>query len=181
MPIELSIDPLPIWIAAALTAVLFAHAALAKFADLALLQQHLFTYGVPYRALGVAASLLPTIELAAAALTLTPLRPLGAAFAAALLLCYAAAMAWHCTRGHRLDCGCGGDALQVSWALVARNLLLAALAAVATLPPAPRAMPLADFAVVAAAVMLGVVLYAAFNQVLRHLDNAQARRSLGKA
>ena len=37
-------------------------------------------------------------------------------------------MAWHRAHGSRLDCGCGGEPLPVSWVLVARNGVLAALA-----------------------------------------------------
>ena len=42
-----TLDPLPLWIAAALTATLLAHAALAKFSDLALFEQHLAAYRMP--------------------------------------------------------------------------------------------------------------------------------------
>lgn len=172
-------DPLVGWIAAAAVAALFAHAALAKFADLALLAQHLAAYRVPYRALAPLSRLLPAAELVAALLLLSPLRVAGALLAVVLLLAYAAAMGWQRAHGRRLDCGCGGEPLPVSWALVARNAVLGGLAAVAALPVAERALSLADFFVVAAAVLLGTVLYAAFNQVLRQLD-VQARRPLGR-
>jgi hypothetical protein len=58
--------------------------------------------------------------------------------------------------------------------------VLAAIAALAALPVAERALSPAEFFVVAAAVLLGTVLYAAFNQVLRQSDAAQARRPLGR-
>lgn len=173
------IDPLLLWIAAALSAALLAHAALAKFADLALLEQHLAAYGVPARLQPLAQLLLPSLELLAAVLILTPLREIGAALAMALLLAYAAAMAWHRARGHRLDCGCGGEALPVSWLLVLRNVGLAALAGLPMLPDSRRELGLAEFAVIAAALLLSTVLYAAFNQVLRHLDAARTRPFLG--
>lgn len=180
-PSPLLLDPLALGIAAALTAALLAHAALAKFADLALLEQHLSAYGLPFALLGAAARLLPAAELLAAVLVLSPLREAGAALAAALLLAYAGAMAWHRARGHVLDCGCGGQPLPVSWALVLRNLVLAAIAALPLAPAAPRPMGLGDFAVIAAAVLLGTVLYAGFNQILRHLPPARARQSLWSA
>lgn len=165
---DLSLDPLPIWIAAALLATLFAHAALAKLADLALLEQHLWVYGVPQPLLPAARRALPLAETLAALLLLTPWRAVGATLAALLLLAYAAAMAYHRWQRHTLDCGCGGEPLPVSWALVARNLGLAALALLAAWPPGERPLGLGDFAVVAAAVALATLLYAAFNQVLRH-------------
>lgn len=178
MPSAFVMDPLAVWIAAALLSALFAHAALAKLADRALLEQHLAAYGLPWSALPVATWALPGVELTAAVLVLTPLRALGAGLCAALLLGYAGVMAWHRAHGHRLDCGCGGEPLPVSWALVTRNLVLAVVAAVAALPVTGRAMPLPEFALVAGAVLLGTVLYAAFHQVLRHLDATQSRPSL---
>jgi uncharacterized membrane protein YphA (DoxX/SURF4 family) len=176
-----TVDPLVAWIAAAAIAALFAHAALTKFADLALLEQHMAAYRVPYRLLAPLTRALPAAELLAALLLLlSPLRAAGALLAAVLLLGYAAAMGWQRAHGRRLDCGCGGPPLPVSWALVARNAVLAAFAAVAALPVAERALSPAEFFVVAAAVLLGTVLYAAFNQVLRQSDAVQARRPLGR-
>lgn len=174
------IDPLMAWIAAAAIAALFAHAALTKFAGLALLEQHLAAYRVPYRLLGGLSRALPAAELLAALMLLSPLRVAGALLAAVLLLAYAAAMGWQRAHGRRLDCGCGGPPLPVSWALVARNAVLAATAALAALPVAERALSPAEFFVVAAAVLMGTVLYAAFNQVLRQSDAVQARRPLGR-
>ena len=163
-----ALDPLAVWIAAAALAALFAHAALSKWADLPLHEQQLAAYGVPLALLTRAARLQPVLELLAAGLLLSPLRAFGAALAAALLLAYAGAMAWHCWYGHELDCGCGGEPMPVSWALVLRNIALAALAGLAAAPPSGRALSVADFAVLAAALALATLLYAAFNQVLRH-------------
>jgi hypothetical protein len=174
------IDPLVAWIAAAAIAALLAHAALAKFADFAMVEQHLAAYGVPYRLLGLLSRALPATELLAPLLLLSPLRTAGAVLAAVLLLAYAAAMGWQRAHGRRLDCGCGGAPLPVSWALVARNAVLGGIAALAALPVGERALAPAEIFVVAAAVLLAAVLYAAFNQVLRHLDAAQVRRPLGR-
>ena len=178
MPADFTLDPLPLWIAAAMIATLLAHAALAKFADLALLEQHLSVYGVPQALLPAATRAVPLVELLAAVLLLTPWRALGATLAAALLLGYAAVMGWHRALGHELDCGCGGEPLPVSWALVARNAVLAAVALLATAPMGARAMGLGDFAVVVAALALATLLYAAFNEVLRH--QAGPHHALGR-
>ena len=167
MPID-AFDPLAPWIARALLATLFALAALAKASDLALFEQQLATYRVPPALLPLATRALPALELTAAALLLSPWRGAGAALAVALLVVYGGAMAWHRLHGRELDCGCGGEPLAVSWPLVARNALLGALALLAAAPVAPRALGLADFGVVAAALLVGALPYAAFHQVLRH-------------
>jgi Methylamine utilisation protein MauE len=168
MAVSFVFDPLPVWIAVALIATLLAHAALAKFADLALFEQHLAAYRVPQALRPFALRALPALELGIAALLLSPWRAVGAALAGALLCAYGAAMAWHRLQGHALDCGCGGEPLPVSWPLVVRNALLALLALAAAGAMTARAMGLADFAVVAASVVLATLLYAAFHQVLRH-------------
>lgn len=170
-----AIDPLLIWIALACTATLFAHAALAKVMDRALFEQHLAAYGVPHKLLGAASRAVPALEALAALLLFTPWRTAGAALAVALLLLYAAAMALHVARGRTPDCGCGGEPLPVSWALVARNALLALVAALAAAPMAARAMGLGDFLVVAAALLLATLLYAAWHQVLRLRARRTAR------
>jgi hypothetical protein len=173
---SLAVDPLLLWIARAAVAVLLAHAALAKLGDRPLFEQHLAAYKVPHNLLPALAWLLPLLEGAAAVLLLTPWRETGALLAAALLALYAAAMAQARAQGRELDCGCGGEPLPVSWALVARNAVLVALALFAAAPAAARALGWQDFLVVAAAVLLATLLYAALNQVLRHQAAAGARR-----
>lgn len=175
-------DPLIVWIAVAGLATLFAQAAVTKVTDLGLFEQHLAAYGVPHPLLGAAARLVPALEVGAALLLLVPpLRAAGATLAAGLLLAYAAAMAWHRAQGHALDCGCGGDPLPLSWALVLRNLVLATGAAVAAAPMSARALGLGDFAVIAAAVVLGTLLYAALHQVLRHRAGLRARTAFRRS
>jgi len=162
-----AVDPLFIVIAVALIAALLIHAAATKLADRVLFEQHLAAYGVS-PALQLAASwLLPIAEAAAVVAMLTPWRGAGAAVALGLLLLYAAVMAWHLARGHRPDCGCGGEPIRLSWWLVARNLFLASIAAIASLPATDRPLGVADFGVAAAALMLAACLYAALHQVLR--------------
>lgn len=161
------LDPLPAWIAAAAIASLFAQAAVSKFTDLALLEQHLFAYGLPQRGLALAARLLPAAELSLALALLTPWRSAAALAAAAVLLVYAALMGHHRWHGHRLDCGCGGEPLAVSWPLVARNLALTGLALLAAMPTTARTLGLVDLALVLASLALATLLYAAFHQILR--------------
>ncbi|MFO1218214.1 MAG: MauE/DoxX family redox-associated membrane protein [Burkholderiaceae bacterium] len=169
-----SFDPLPLWIARACLATLFAHAALAKWGDAALFEQHLAAYRVRAGLAPLLRVALPTAEALAAVLLLTPWRAGGAVLAAALLLTYGAAMAWHLAHDRVLDCGCGGEPLPVSWALVARNAALVGMAALAAAPATARAMGMADFMVVAASVLLATLLYAALHQVLRHVARPAA-------
>lgn len=173
MLIDLALDPLPVWIARACIGALFAQAALAKFSDAALFEQHLAAYGVPAGALALGVRLVPGLELLAAVLVLSPWVTVGATLAAALLLGYAAAMALHRVRGTEIDCGCGGEPLPVSWVLVARNVALAAVAGIAGAAMLPRAMGGADFLVVVASVLLAALLYAALHQVLRAARRAR--------
>jgi hypothetical protein len=172
-------DPLVMWLAAAWLAVLFAHAAVAKLVDRPLFEQHIAAYHVPFALLPLAVWAVPLAELAAAALLLSPWRSLGALLAAGLLLTYAGAMAVHKLQGRALDCGCGGEPLPVSWALVGRNVALALLAPMAAGSGAiaeARALGLGDFAVVAASLPVAALLYAAFNQLLRHQVGERMRR-----
>lgn len=161
-------DTVPIAMAAAALALLMLHAAWAKLADRATFAGHLAAYGVPGTAIGALAVALPALEATAGLLLATPWRAAGAALAALLLVTYAAAMAWQLARGRRPDCGCGGAPLQVSWALVGRNLVLAMVAAPAATPAVLSSLTLAEGALVAAATVLASLLYAAFNQLLRH-------------
>jgi hypothetical protein len=170
-----TLDPLPVWIAVAGIATLLAHAALAKAADRPLLEQQLAAYGVPAALQAPATVALPAAEALAALLLLTPWRSAGAALAAALLLAYGAAMAWQRLHGRSPDCGCGGEPMPVSWPLVARNAALALVALAAGAPTTGRPMTLSDFAVVAVALVIGTLLYAALHQVLRLTGGAPAR------
>lgn len=161
-------DPLLALIAMACTVVLLLHAAAAKLIDRAGFRRHLDDYRVPDALADLLSWALPAAEAALAIGLVTPARAWAAWAAAAWLAMYAGAMAWQLIQGRRLDCGCGGAPLQVSWWLVARNMVLSALAAFGGADPGlARALGPADLAVAAAAVLLATLLYAAFNQCLR--------------
>jgi uncharacterized protein (DUF697 family) len=170
----ITVDPLWAAICAAWTAVLMLHAAAAKFADLSQFERHLAAYRVPGALLPALARVLPAAEALAVALMVSPWRGAGAVLAATLLAVYAAAMAWQRLQRRVLDCGCGGAPLPVSWALVARNVVLALVALGATPAVAARPLGVADALVVVAAVLLGTLLYAAFGQVLRQSAAGEA-------
>jgi hypothetical protein len=88
---------------------------------------------------------------------------------AALLLVYAAAMAVNIVRGRtHIDCGClgfGTSRASLGWELVARNMLLAAVAlAAAALPVAPRALGAIDAISGIGAIVAFALLYFGFGQ-----------------
>jgi hypothetical protein len=165
-------DPLVIGIATAWLAVLMLHAAQSKARDRLLLVQHLSAYRVPDAWLTPLSVLVPLSELLCGVGLLSPWRTWGAVACAAMLVLYAGAMAWHLRAGRQLDCGCGGEPLPLSWALVVRNLLLALLCWPASWPMAARELRWVDQAVILGAVILGALLWAVFHQVLR-----QSRRA----
>lgn len=124
--------------------------------------------------LGPVALLLPLLEAALALAWLAgTARGVVAAATAGLLLLYAAAMAVNLWRGRAdIDCGCGlgagRGAGRLSWWLVARNALLAAVAAAAALPVAPRASARFEPVVLVLAILAAVLLYAGASQLLRN-------------
>jgi hypothetical protein len=168
------IDPLWLMLACGALVILFVHAAAAKLMDRSLFEQHLAAYGVPDTLLPAAVIGLPLLEALAAAGLVTPWRAEAAALAAALLALYAGAMAWHRLHGRRLDCGCGGAPLPLSWALVARNAVLIGLCAVSALPALSREIGAADVATALAGLTLACVLHVALHQLLRHSAAAAA-------
>lgn len=165
----LMLDPLAVWIPAAWLATLLMHAGLVKNWDRTLFAQHLSAYRVPDVWLTPLSWALPLTEVGLGLLLLSPWRAWGAAGASALLLLYAGTMAWHRRAGRRLDCGCGGEPLPLSWALVCRNLGLVLLCLPASAALVHRDMHLADYGVTLGAVLLGTLLWAAFHQVLRQI------------
>ena len=100
------------------------------------------------------------------------LMPIGRNFALAgsalVLVLYAGAIAVNLVRGRRfIDCGCSGFAGQQPlgvW-LVVRNLLLALMAYIATLPVQGRVLVWFDAVAVSAAVCVSAFLYAAINRL----------------
>ena len=93
---------------------------------------------------------------------------------AALLALYAAAIAINLWRGRvHISCGCGfggasGTDQQLSWWLVARNVLLGAVAMLAALPAASRELGFYDWLTVVLALAACGTLYAGASQLLRN-------------
>lgn len=120
---------MPALAVAAFVALLMLRAAVHKAVDLARFEGVLDDYDlVPAPLLKALRATTPALEILAAALLASGIvAPAGAALAAALLVAYAGAMGVNLLRGRtEIDCGCGGPGQPIGWALVVRNLALAA-------------------------------------------------------
>lgn len=147
--------------------LVFLQAALAKLRHREILSGVIANYRLlPAALVGPAAMLLAPAELAVAIGLLLGGQALAAAVAIALLVIFAAAMAINITRGRReIDCGCGRSQLRqpLSWLLVTRNLLLAALLVPRLLPGA--ASTYADLAIALAGGLAVFVIVQLFNAI----------------
>jgi hypothetical protein len=165
------LNPLLVLLIALSLALLFAHAGWLKRADGSRFTAQLAAYRLlSARWLPLVAAALPVLELSVALLLLWPATRAAAGTCAALLLAvYALAIGINLRRGRAaIDCGCGGPPQPLSWWLVLRNLLLAAVALLLSLPAAPRALAAGDFALLAALCVLLLLAWAAAGQLLRN-------------
>lgn len=162
-------DPVIVHAAAAAVGIILIVGALAKLRDLELFRYAVDNYGL----LGGAAAALfarafPVLELLAG-LALIPdaTRSFGVLLALAVLAVATGAVALALLRGAgRIECGCGNDNQRISWALVGRNLGLAAVTALAAAEELPRKLGPVDYCSVAGAILALLVVYAAANQLL---------------
>jgi hypothetical protein len=179
------IDPVLSHVAAASVALVLVLAALAKLKDVELFGHALAAYELlPERWLPWVARALPLLELAAG-LLLLPLatRPLGAALALAALGLATLALLLALRAGRTdIDCGCGGasdgQGPSPSPALVLRNCVLLALAALALVPAGPRATTALDVFAALAAALFTLGLYATTNQLLANRPRLHRLRAL---
>ena len=144
--------------AAFFLALLLLRAAVHKLGDRPRFEGILADYAIlPERTLTAAAIAIPILEIAASILLIVPsTRTLGATLTGTLLGLYALAMGIVLARGHHLiDCGCGDTPEPVGWVLVARNVALVALAALAATGLAAGRTSLAEDA---AALAIGLLL-----------------------
>ena len=174
----LALDPVFAWVARLALALLFAHAAWHKARDLQAFRAALAGYRLlPERAVGAAALALVGLELATAAALLASRA--GGALALALLGAYTLAIALNLARGRReIDCGCFGPAARqpLSGALVARNLVLLASAALALAPTSARAPHWSDALSVAGGVAFAALAFAAQGALLANAPRLRALR-----
>lgn len=165
-------------LAAALTvfiSLIFARAAWHKLGEFTEFTGFVADYKlVPDRLVVPASWAIVGAETAAVALQLVPSgRLFGLAIAVLMLLAYAGAMAVNIRRGRTaIECGCGGAVQPLSWALVARNAILAAMGLAAmALPLGPL-----DAADAVGAIAAGFALWVGFLLLEQILSNASIAR-----
>ncbi|WP_421846837.1 MauE/DoxX family redox-associated membrane protein [Novosphingobium sp.] len=150
-------------------ALVFFQAAIPKFQHRDLLAGVVANYRLlPAGLVGPVARMLPLAEMGAAVSLLLIHHGLGAAPAFALLLVFAAAMAINLMRGRsQIDCGCGRSQLRqpLSWLLVARNLVLAALLLPRLVQPQFRLNSITDLAIAMAGGLAVFVIVQLFNAI----------------
>ncbi|MDM0111445.1 MauE/DoxX family redox-associated membrane protein [Variovorax sp. J22R133] len=137
----MTFDPVLVHAAAGTMACIFLLGAMAKLWDIPLFMALMENYGLlPRWLLKPVAWLLPLCEATAGVLLLpVGTRFAGACLALVLLAIVSGAVAINLVRGQRrIDCGCGGDSLELSEGLLARNAALAVLLIVAMQSPAAR-------------------------------------------
>jgi hypothetical protein len=151
-----------------LLGLIFLGSAASKVLDPGRLPRVIRSYALlPERAIKPAAVALTIAELGLGVALLGGWRSsLVGACAAGLLLVFAAAIAVNAVRRTTIDCGCGGweGPIPVGWPMVARNLLLASVAAVVAADP-PESLPsllrqdrVEGSAVIAFALCAGLIL-----------------------
>jgi hypothetical protein len=163
------LDPVASIVIALGGALLFAWAAAHKLRTHEVFAATVADYQLlPPRLIGVVAAVLIAVELAIAASLLWPAtRAPGAAAGAALLVVYALAIGINLARGRRdIDCGCGLRPSAIGSRMVARNLIMAAVLCLLLLPQTHRVLGFADLATIAGTLIIGVLLYAAIEQLL---------------
>jgi len=154
---------------------------------------HKLTARVEFEATVTEYHILPARWSAAAAVALLVLEALtlvaiiapayrqqGAVRAAGLFALYSIAIGINLARGReRIDCGCGGVGQQLSWFLIARNLLLIAGCICIVTCDVPAMLGLAECAAAAGLVPLLWLVLALFDRILgnRSHERATSRRA----
>ena len=153
----LAVDPFVQLTATGALAIVFARAIVEKTSNFVVYAATLRDYRlVPEAIAPFVAVCLFVAEIGTVALLVWPeTRAWGAMLATALLALYALAMSLALMAGRtEIECGCGGDGQMVSWALVARNVALMAMAALVLAPEASRDLTWFDHAQIVCAILL---------------------------
>jgi hypothetical protein len=177
----MALDPAIGWTVVVLLAGVFGAAGTTKLRALDAFVGVVHNYRVVPEALErPVAYALPAIELTIAAGVLLPAGRAPAAISAAVLLAlFAAAMAVNLARGRRdIDCGCFMTVLRqrLSWPLVLRNLLLAALALLVVPGMAARGLGWLDLVTVGCASAALLSVYAAASRLFGTGPSTRAAR-----
>ncbi|MCC7546692.1 MAG: hypothetical protein IT532_02895 [Burkholderiales bacterium] len=135
---------------------------------------------LPTALVPLAARVLPVVEVLLGIAILVPItRAQALAGTAMLMLVYAAAMSLNLGRGRdQIDCGCGGESHSLSWALVARNVVLAGAALAVAGPTVDRGFEWLDGVTLIVSVLAFYVLYLMADELLRQ---ASRLRQLSQA
>lgn len=177
----MNFDPVLVHAAAGTMACIFLLGAIAKLMDVPLFSALMENYGLlPRWLLKPVAWLLPLAEAAAGVLLLpVATRFAGACLALALLAVVSAAVAINLVRGRRrIECGCGGgDSLELSEGLLARNVVLAVLLLVAMQVPTDRATVWLDMVSTLMATLFMLGLLKAVNLWLSHQSRLDELRN----
>ncbi len=155
----MTIDPIFFSILGISLALLFTQAAWGKLRFFRQFQQILHSYQLfPAATVAVTAGVIAGLEVITAlslwmqALWIPSLRSQGAWMAALLLISYALGMGINLLRHRRqLDCGChlhAGQSQPITWFLVGRNLIVAAITLTLLLPQPERALSVYDFSII---------------------------------
>lgn len=138
---------------------------------------------IPSALLYPVARVLPMIEISIGILSLIPAtRSIGLTAFAILIALYGLAIAINLVRGRsEIDCGCGGDVHLLSWGLVARNLVLVALALAMASPSIARPFEWLDAVTLIVGVLALYGSYLMFDELLRQFGRiAQLKVQAGK-
>lgn len=100
-----------IWLARILVAAVFLYAGIVKAGTSERFAMTIAQFSIlPPQAVGIAAMVLPWLEILAAVLLLVPVTArLGAVSAAGLLVVFIGVLAWGIHQGWAIDCGCFGN------------------------------------------------------------------------
>ena len=164
------IDPAVGALLAGAFALLFVSAALHKFLDLGGFSEALQAYRVAPAAFAKLSFLVPVLEFFVGFALLAGAARAGAAAAGAVLLTvYAGAMAINLGRGRRdLTCGCGGpnDKRPIAAWMVWRNLALALVLLLMSLPWSARPLDACDALTIGAGTAVAALLYMSLDTLL---------------
>jgi len=173
-----AVDPFVQLVAAGAIAIVFARAIVEKSSNFVVYAATLRDYRLIPEALApfIAVCLFIAEISTVACLVMPETRAFGAVCAMILLALYALAMALALRAGREeIECGCGGEGQIVSWALVARNLVLIALSALLLAPEAPRDLGWFDHAQAVCAIL---VVWLALAIVEKTIESQAAVRRL---
>ena len=176
------IDPVVAQVCSLAGAAVFLSGAYGKWRERELFAAAVEAYDlIPSVAVPTVSTLLIVVETAVGLALLLPVAmPHAQLGGLALLGLVTVAVVINLLRGRsEISCGCGGASgdQQLSWGLVARNIVLALALLAAALPVEPRALVALDYATLVLGVLMLAGLYAAASQLLANHPRLWALRN----